>query len=85
MEDIHSLGAQQQSLSAIDKQDKWNAGTAAFLSFLIPGWGQMYKGQKKAGILWLVFTVVGYFFIVIPGLFIHIICMLDAAYVKPDR
>ena len=85
MEDKHSLGAQQQSLSEIDKQDKWNAGTAAFLSFLIPGWGQMYKGQKIAGIVWLAITVAGYFFMIIPGLFIHIICMLEAAYAKPDR
>ncbi|HSI76845.1 MAG TPA: hypothetical protein VK957_13165 [Lunatimonas sp.] len=85
MEDEQSLGVQHHSLSAIEKQDKWDVGTAAFLSFLIPGWGQMYKGQIRAGIIWLVVTVAGYFFMLIPGLFIHIICILEAGYVKPDK
>ena len=50
---------------------------AGFLSFIIPGVGQLYNGQILAGILWLIFT---------PGLWIGSggtlgwICHILAAY-----
>lgn len=53
-------------------------GTAAFLTFLIPGWGQMRRGKVKSGLFWMVVVLVGYFLMIIPGLILHIICMLDA-------
>ncbi len=53
-------------------------GLAAVLSLLIPGAGQMYKGQVAQGILWLIGTVVAYCFIIFPGLVVHLICILDA-------
>ncbi|WP_158860807.1 DUF5683 domain-containing protein [Lunatibacter salilacus] len=71
--------------SIIENKGKWIPGTAAFLSFIIPGWGQIYKGQLKTGIIWLIVTAACYFFAIILGLFIHIICTLEAAYVKPDK
>jgi TM2 domain-containing membrane protein YozV len=52
--------------------------TAAFLSFLIPGWGQFRKGKRIQGILWLVGVIVGYFILIIPGLILHLICILEA-------
>jgi TM2 domain-containing membrane protein YozV len=69
----------------MSKQVKWDPGTAAFLSFMIPGWGQIYKGQKITGIIWLVVTITGYFFMVIPGLLIHAFCTLEAAFGKPGK
>jgi TM2 domain-containing membrane protein YozV len=55
-------------------------GTAAFLTFLIPGWGQMRRGKVKAGLIWLVVVIAGYFAFVIPGLILHGLCILDAYY-----
>lgn len=55
-------------------------GTAAFLTFLIPGWGQMRRGKVKAGLVWLVVVIAGYFAFVVPGLILHAICILDAYY-----
>lgn len=55
-------------------------GTAAFLTFLIPGWGQMRRGKVKAGLIWMVAVIAGYFLLVIPGLILHAICILDAYY-----
>jgi hypothetical protein len=58
-------------------------GTAAVLSLFIPGAGQMYKGKVGTGILWLVFTILGYFLFIIPGLFLHFVCIFDAHSTKP--
>ena len=33
-----------------------NAGTAAILSFLIPGAGQIYNGKILRGLFWLIVT-----------------------------
>jgi TM2 domain-containing membrane protein YozV len=37
---------------------KWNAGVAMVLSFLIPGLGQLYKGQLLNGLLWFVIVLI---------------------------
>ncbi|HSF55067.1 MAG TPA: hypothetical protein VLA71_15035 [Algoriphagus sp.] len=55
-------------------------GTAAFLTFLIPGWGQMRRGKVKAGLIWMVVVIAGYFLLIVPGLILHGICILDAYY-----
>lgn len=57
-------------------------GTSAFLSFLIPGWGQMRRGKMKQGLAWLVVVLAGYILLVVPGLILHLLCMLDAYWRK---
>lgn len=52
--------------------------TAAFLSFLIPGWGQMRRGKVKQGLVWLVVTIAGYLLMIVPGVILHLICILEA-------
>lgn len=61
----------------------WSPGVAAVLSLVIPGAGQMYKGQIFNGLLWLVFVVIGYLLFIIPGLILHLLCILGAASGKP--
>lgn len=56
----------------------WNPLLAAFLSFLIPGVGQLYRGQIAAGLLWFFLVPLGYVLFVIPGLILHIICIFGA-------
>jgi predicted nucleic acid-binding Zn ribbon protein len=56
-----------------------NYGLAAVLSFLIPGLGQLYKSQILGGLLWWVAVSVGYFLCIIPGFFLHVVCIFDAA------
>ena len=55
---------------------------AAVWSMMLPGLGQMMKGMPIAGIIWAVLTGSGYFSFFWPGLFIHILCVLDAAIFK---
>ncbi|WP_051315323.1 hypothetical protein [Algoriphagus terrigena] len=53
-------------------------GTAAFLSFLIPGWGQFRRGKRLQGLVWMVVVIAGYFLLIVPGLILHLICILEA-------
>ncbi len=52
--------------------------TAAFLSFLLPGWGQMRRGKTAQGLIWMVVVIAGYLLMVVPGVILHILCMLEA-------
>ena len=58
---------------------RWSRGTAVLLSLLVPGLGQMYKGQIINGIVWLLITICGYVALVIPGMVLHVCCMIGAA------
>ena len=61
----------------------WNPGVAAVLSLVIPGAGQMYQGHVLGGLIWLFVVVVGYMLLVVPGLLLHLCCILAAASAKP--
>lgn len=52
---------------------------AAFLSLIIPGLGQIYKGQLLNGIVWFIVVAIGYAALIVPGLVLHILCILGAA------
>jgi hypothetical protein len=58
-------------------------GVAAVLSLFIPGAGQMYKGRVGAGLMWLIFTILGYLLFVVPGIILHLLCIFNAASVEP--
>jgi len=64
---------------------KWNPGIAAVCSFFIPGLGQLYKGQVFNGLAWFLVVIVGYFFLVIPGLVLHLFCIIGAASGDPRK
>jgi TM2 domain-containing membrane protein YozV len=83
------LRAQQErtnmNTAANQPREMWNPALAAILSFFIPGVGQMYKGAVGAGILWLIFTPLGYILLIIPGIIMHVICIINAASGDPYR
>ena len=51
---------------------------AALLSFIIPGLGQIYNREYLKGILFFIFTIIGSFFLIIPGLIIWVVGIYDA-------
>jgi TM2 domain-containing membrane protein YozV len=61
----------------------WSPGIAAVLSLFIPGAGQIYKGRVGLGLLWLLGTVIGYMMLILPGIILHIICIVNAASSQP--
>ncbi|MCH7399218.1 hypothetical protein MM236_14530 [Belliella sp. DSM 107340] len=80
--------ARQQNTQFIMPQNygrRWSPGIAALLSFIIPGAGQMYKGDVGTGIAWFLFVVLGYFLFIVPGLILHLICIISAASGDPFK
>ena len=74
-----------QTIVQMTPQPKWSPGVAAVLSFLFPGLGQMYKGQIFNGLLWMVITVVGYICFIVPGVVLHLCCVIGAASGNPNK
>ena len=64
---------------------KWSPGVAAVLSLVIPGAGQMYKGQILNGLVWLFFVVVGYALLIVPGIILHLCCIIGASMGDPTK
>jgi TM2 domain-containing membrane protein YozV len=85
MENGCSQKETDQSHAAIEYQRPWSPATAAFLSFLFPGWGQLYKGQVIVGLIWLVVTIAGFLFMTLLGIFLNICCILEAAFRKTGK
>jgi TM2 domain-containing membrane protein YozV/predicted RNA-binding Zn-ribbon protein involved in translation (DUF1610 family) len=74
-----------QPVAMASLQREWSPGIAALLSFIIPGAGQLYKGNIVSGLLWFVATGVGYVAFVVPGLILHVICIFAAASGDPYK
>lgn len=64
---------------------RWNAMVAMLLSLVIPGLGQFYKGQPVNAIAWFLFVVAGYITFIVPGLVLHLCCILGAGFGNPYR
>lgn len=62
-----------------EKIQRWSPAKAAVLSLVIPGAGQMYKGQILNGLAWLILVIAIYNLIVLPGFLLHLICVYGAA------
>lgn len=58
---------------------------AAIWSMMLPGLGQLMKGQTMPGIFWAIFVGAGYFAFFWPGLILHTFCILDAAFNKGEN
>lgn len=58
---------------------------AAVWSMMLPGLGQLMKGQIMPGIFWALFVGFGYFSFFWPGLILHALCIMDAAFNKGEN
>jgi TM2 domain-containing membrane protein YozV len=75
----HAPAPETPSPGRTTQPANWNPGIAAVLSLIIPGAGQMYKGQVGWGIVWLLCVSAGYALLILPGLILHLFCILNAA------
>lgn len=65
--------------------NKVDNSIAALWSMMLPGLGQLMKGQIMPGIFWAVCVGFGYFAFFWPGLIVHAFCILDAAFSKGEN
>ena len=57
----------------------FSPGVAALLSFVIPGAGQIYREKIGTGLFWFFIVLIGYVMFILPGIVLHIICIVAAA------
>lgn len=82
--EIRKSREKEKQLNA-PKQRVWSPGIAAVLSLIIPGAGQMYKGEILTGLLWLIIVPIGYLMLIFPGLILHFVCIILASSGNPYR
>ncbi|MFH0900814.1 MAG: hypothetical protein V2A73_09320 [Pseudomonadota bacterium] len=71
---------QLAELDLLDElEPRYSPVAAAALSFFLPGVGQIYSGRVPQGIGWMLATGLGYLFFLVPGLILHICCVVNAA------
>src|SRR5262249_16042075 len=73
------------AISGGPRRKAWSPLVAMLLSFLIPGLGQLYKGQALNGFVWFVLVIAGYFLFIFPGVILHFCCICGAAMGDPYR
>jgi hypothetical protein len=79
------LGAESDGLggdSSADQDGEANSATAVLLSVLVPGAGHIYAGRSGAGVAWMATTLAGYACCLLPGLFLHGLCLVSAAHAR---
>lgn len=59
-------------------------GVAMLFNIFWPGMGQIYQGRAFVGLCFMFATPIGYLCLIIPGLVLHLICVLDSALYKPQ-
>lgn len=77
--------AQTQTVAQGVAGKRWSPLLAGILSFIIPGLGQLYKRQPINGVVWFLAVGVGYVLFIIPGLILHICCVIGAAMGDPYK
>jgi len=71
-------------LVRIDEERSYSPAAAAALSLFLPGVGQIYSGRVPQGVGWMLATGLGYLLFLVPGLILHICCIVNAA-AQPAR
>jgi hypothetical protein len=61
---------------------EFSSATAVLLSVLVPGAGHIYAGRSGAGVAWMATTLAGYACCLLPGLFLHGLCLVSAAHAR---
>lgn len=64
---------------------RWSPLVAMFLSLIFPGLGQLYKGQLLNGLVWFILVIGGYVAFLVPGIVLHVCCVLGAGLGDPYR
>lgn len=68
---------------------RWSRLVAMLLSFFWPGLGQIYKGQPINGLIWMFMVFVIYVISIplfcLPGILLHLLCILGAGLGNPYK
>jgi hypothetical protein len=69
--------AEEASRSALERRDpSFSPGVARVLSVIWPGLGHIYRGKLLSGFLWMIVTPLAYLCLIVPGIIVHILCII---------
>lgn len=74
---VNSL-VESREPSAKNERPPQKSGTAALLSFFIPGLGQIFTGRFIAAIFWFILVPIGLALFILPGILFHCLNIKDA-------
>lgn len=76
---LRGTPAAPMAMQVVIPHQKWSPSAAVLIGLVLPGGGQIYRGQAGTGIVLLISSIVGYILCIIPGLIIHIIAIISGA------
>ena len=69
--------AEEASRTALERRNpSFSPGVARVLSVILPGLGHIYRGKLLSGFLWMIVTPLGYLCFIVPGLILHVLCIV---------
>jgi hypothetical protein len=69
--------AEEASRTSLQGRDpSFSPGVARVLSVVWPGLGHIYRGKLLTGFLWMIVTPLGYLCFIVPGLILHVLCIV---------
>jgi hypothetical protein len=74
-----NVGIQNVPHPYLTRHNRQSQGVAALLSMFWPGAGHIYCGEVGAGIGWMMATFIGYVAFIVPGIILHICCIVAAS------
>lgn len=78
VQNVQTFAPPPQAMVLADRR-ALSPGVAAVLGLLWPGAGHLYAGKIGSGLLWTLFTFMGYVALFIPGLVLHVLGIFSAA------
>lgn len=85
VQNITHVNTVVQVAGAGEAGKRWEPAVAVLLSLIVPGLGQLYKGQAINGIVWFCVVILGYAMLLVPGLILHLCCIAGAGMGDPRR
>ena len=49
---------------------------AGVLNFFLPGLGHLVTGRPLSGLAWFIAVIIGYVCLIVPGIVLHIVCIV---------
>ena len=77
-EDLHQRSRARTTV-IVERPRRGSPLFAALISFFAPGWGHIYRGRGLTGLFFWAAIPLGYMCCLLPGVFLHIFCIFDAA------
>ena len=57
---------------------------AGVLNFFLPGLGHLVTGRPLSGLAWFIAVIIGYVCFIVPGIILHIVCIVRGVQISRE-